>query len=272
MRGRGTRIAVATAVLVGINLLGRLAVRLYLPEGRDPLLAGLWAVLVIVLAAAVVAFVWTRQRRVALAAADLVAVVAVTAVLVTVVGPFVSGGLDAGLPLWRTLLQLLLALALLSVGAAAGLLTAVALGLDPTSRAWRRMAQQPARPGRPAARGGAGAGAGKGAAGKGAPGKAAAGKGAPGRTAAGKAAAGRAAGSTQPGRAAPGTGAGAGQGGTAPDPTPGRARGRTARRASASVPVASGSTRVEVDDLPGTEVVPDGTPEDEAGQPGGGTR
>jgi hypothetical protein len=139
-RDRVRRIAVATAVLVGINVLARLLARFALPAGTDPFLPGLASVLAMVIAVAVTGFLWTRVRRVPAVVGDLFFVTVVATLLVTLVGPFVSGHPEFDLGF--TVKQIGLCAGLLVVGDAAGVLTAVALGLDPTSRAWQRQAER----------------------------------------------------------------------------------------------------------------------------------
>jgi hypothetical protein len=148
---RAQRIAVAAGVLIGINLVARLLARWALPAGTDPFLAGAWSLLAMVVAVGVTGFWWTRRRRVPLVVGDLFFVVLVTTLVVTLVGPFVSGG--AEFSVGSTLTQLALCAGVLVVGCAAGVLGAVALGLDPTSRAWKEQAARvKAKPGQSGAR------------------------------------------------------------------------------------------------------------------------
>jgi hypothetical protein len=139
-RQRVRRIAPLAGLLVAVNIVARLVARFTLPTGTDPFLVGAWSLLAMVLAVAVVAFPWTRRQRVPTVVGDLFFVILVTTVLVTLVGPFVSRepAFDVGF----TIQQFALCAGLLVVGGAAGLLTAVALGLDPTSRAWRAQAER----------------------------------------------------------------------------------------------------------------------------------
>ena len=137
-RARVRRIAVLTGILVGINLVARLITRFAVPAGTDPFVTGALSVFAMVVAVGVTAFLWTRRRRVLLVVGDLFFVTVATTVLVTLVGPFVSGSPSFALGL--TTKQIGLCAGLLVVGAAAGLLLAVALGMDPTSRAWQQQA------------------------------------------------------------------------------------------------------------------------------------
>jgi hypothetical protein len=137
---RARRIALVTGLLVAINVAARLIVRFALPEGTDPFQLAAWSMLAMVVVVAVVGFRWTRQRRVPLVAGDLFFVTVATSLLVALAAPVVGGGavFDPGLVLG----QLALCVAFLVVGDAAGVLLAVALGLDPTSRAWKQQAER----------------------------------------------------------------------------------------------------------------------------------
>jgi hypothetical protein len=137
-RVRARRIAVLTAILVGIDLCARLVTRFALPAGTDPFVTGALSVFAMVLAVGVAGFLWTRRRRVPLVAGDLFFVTVATTVLVTLAGPFVSG--DPAFAFGLTIKQISLCAGLLVVGSAAGVLLAVALGLDPTSQAWKQQA------------------------------------------------------------------------------------------------------------------------------------
>jgi hypothetical protein len=140
VRRQARRVAVLTGVLVGINVVARLITRFVLPDTADPFLAGAWSVFAMVVAIAVGGFLRTRERRVLVVTGDLFFVIVATTLLVTLLGPFVSGDpvFDAGL----LVRQFGLCAGLLVVGAAAGVLGAVALGLDPTSRAWQEQARR----------------------------------------------------------------------------------------------------------------------------------
>jgi hypothetical protein len=142
------RLGIAAGVLVGIDLVARLVARWALPAGTDALQVGAWAILAMVVAAGVTGFRWTRERRVPAVAGDLFWVVLGTTLVVTLVGPLVSAHPSYALGL--TLAGLGLCAALLTVGAGGGVLLAVALGLDPTSRAWRAQAAKVKRRAAPA--------------------------------------------------------------------------------------------------------------------------
>jgi hypothetical protein len=139
-RERVRRIAVLAGLLVVVNVVARLVARFALPAGTDPFIVGAWSLLAMVLAVAVAAFLWTRRRRVPAVVGDLFFVILATSLLVTLVGPFVSG--DPAFGVGSVIELFALCSGLLVVGSAAGLLTAVALGLDPTSRAWRAQAER----------------------------------------------------------------------------------------------------------------------------------
>jgi hypothetical protein len=145
------RVGLVVAVLAGIDAAARLVVRFALPEDTDPFQAGAWAILAMVLAIGVVGFRWTRERRVPPVVGDLFWVVLVTTLLATIAGPFVSG--DPAFDPGFTITQIGLCAALLTVGAGGGVLLAVALGLDSTSRALKaRAAKVKSKPRQPGAR------------------------------------------------------------------------------------------------------------------------
>jgi hypothetical protein len=148
-RTRVRRIAAATGVLVGVNVGARLIARFALPADTDAFQLAAWSVLVMVVVAGVVGFLWTRRRRVPLVTGDLFFVTVATTLLVALAGPVVSGSptFDLGL----LVQEIALAAGLLVVGEAGGVLLAVTLGLDPTSRAYQQQAERvktkPRRPG-----------------------------------------------------------------------------------------------------------------------------
>jgi len=143
MRSKVLRIALAVVAVVAVNLLARLVVRFGFGgdggPGRDPFLAALWSLVTAVVLLGGIGLWWTRQRRVPLVIGEVLLVVVVSTLIVTLVGPYVYGAtsFDIGL----LLRQIALHAVLLAVGGVAGVLIAVALGLDPTSRAWGAMAQ-----------------------------------------------------------------------------------------------------------------------------------
>ena len=161
---RWVPIAVVTAALVAVNLVARLVVRLRGTEvGPDALesaefvvgLWSLWSLGAMGLCLAVAAFLWTRRHALGRVVADLVAVILAGSLLVSVVGPYVSGSgpLESGFSFF--LLLFLFCVAVLTVGATIGSLLAIAFGLDPKSRAWQAYARGVKMPQR-AAKGGSG--------------------------------------------------------------------------------------------------------------------
>jgi hypothetical protein len=140
MRQDSIRVAGAAGVLIGVNLFARLISRFVLDQDVDPLVPGLLSLLVMVLVAGLIAFGWTRRFRAGSVVGQLLLVVVITSLAVVLVGPLVSG--DADYDLTVLLRQLALCAGLLLVGQAGGAFLAVALGLDPTSRAWRLQADR----------------------------------------------------------------------------------------------------------------------------------
>ena len=139
-RTRVRRIAAATGVLAGVNVGARLIARFALPADTDAFQLAAWSVLVMVVVAGVVGFLWTRRRRVPLVTGDLFFVTVATTPLVAAAGPVVGG--SPAFDLGVVAEELALGAGLLVVGAAAGVLLAVALGLDPTGRAWKQQADR----------------------------------------------------------------------------------------------------------------------------------
>jgi hypothetical protein len=139
-RTRVRRIAATTGVLVGIDLVARLVARFALPTGTDTFQLAAWSALATVVAVAVVGFRWTLRRRVPLVTGDLFFVTVATTPLVAAAGPVVGGSPTFDLGVVAE--ELTLCAGLLVVGAAAGVLLAVALGLDPTGRAWKQQADR----------------------------------------------------------------------------------------------------------------------------------
>jgi hypothetical protein len=142
MKGRWVAVAIAVAGLVAINLVARVVVRLVGPTEDAEFVIGLWSLGAMLVAIAVAAFVWTRRYVVPRVLMDAAVVIGVTSLIVTVVGPFVSGGgLHRDSP-GDILLQFSVCAGVLGVGVAIGLLGAMALGMDPTSRAWKYQAER----------------------------------------------------------------------------------------------------------------------------------
>jgi hypothetical protein len=141
MRERWQPVAVAIVVLLGVNLAARLAVRLAGPGNDAVFVIGLWSLGAMVVALAVATFLWTKRYLVPRVLGDVLVVIGVSALLVTLVGPFVSGGAPFDNGFGGYLIQLGACIGVQAVGATLGLLLAMALGLDPKSRAWKRQAQ-----------------------------------------------------------------------------------------------------------------------------------
>jgi hypothetical protein len=142
MKGRWGTVAVATAVLVAVNLAARLVVRLADPGGDTEFAIGVWSLGAMVVLLAVATFYWARRQLVPRVLGDAGTAVGVSALLVTLVGPLVSGNGPFTNGARFFLLQLFVCLVALGIGAALGLLTTMALGLDPKSQAWKRQARQ----------------------------------------------------------------------------------------------------------------------------------
>ncbi len=140
--GRWTEVAIAAGVFVAMNLVARGVVRLAGPtdDARDLAIA-LWSLGAMGVGVGVVGFLWARRERLGRVAADLAVVVVSSALVVTLVGPFVSGTTPFASGFTFFLLQLGACVGVLTVGAALGVLVATALGLDPKSRAWQAYAR-----------------------------------------------------------------------------------------------------------------------------------
>jgi len=142
MKGVWGRVAIVTAVLVAVNLLARVGVRIAGPDDDAEFVIALWSLGGMVLGLAAVVFYWTRRYLASRVVGYAGAVIGVSSVLVAVIGPFVSGGGPLENGFGTFLLQLFVIFVSLTVGAALGLLLAIALGMDPTSRAWKHQAER----------------------------------------------------------------------------------------------------------------------------------
>ncbi|MFI5956471.1 hypothetical protein [Cryptosporangium sp. NPDC051539] len=143
MQNRWTRVGVVVAVLVAVNFGARIVLRIASGTSEDTelrtgivSLAGMGVVL------AVAAFLTARRFLPAVTSGDLFFDIVVTSLLVTLVGPFISGGTPFVDGPGQWLLQLVVCVGVLLVGAALGGLLAVAFGVDPKSRAWGAYASQ----------------------------------------------------------------------------------------------------------------------------------
>jgi hypothetical protein len=142
MKGLWVRIAIVSAALVAINLLARVGVRIAGPGDDAEFVIALWSLGAMVLGLAVVIFYWTRRYLASRVVAYAGAVIGISSVFVAVLGPFVSGGGPLENGFGSFLLQLFVIALSLTVGATLGLLLAMALGLDPTSRAWKNQSER----------------------------------------------------------------------------------------------------------------------------------
>jgi hypothetical protein len=138
-------VAIAIAMLVAVNFVARLIVRLADPDTETEFVVGLASLGAMATVAAVLAFLWTKRHATARVVQDALVVVTVTSILVTLVGPFVFGktlGDFGTFTEWLAvfLLQLLICFAVLGIGVFTGSLLAIAVGVDPTSRAWKEQA------------------------------------------------------------------------------------------------------------------------------------
>ncbi len=142
MKGVWGRVAIVTAALIAINLLVRVGVRIAGPGDDAEFVIALWSLGAMVVGLAVVIFYWTRRYLASRVVGFAGAIIGASALVVAVVGPYVSGGSPFENGFGSFLLQLFFIGVALLVGAALGLLLAMALGLDPTSRAWKSQTER----------------------------------------------------------------------------------------------------------------------------------
>jgi hypothetical protein len=140
--------------LVVVNFGARLIVRLASgesdPAAFNTALASLLAMGVVL---AVGGFLSSRRYQPARTAGDLFFEILIGAVLVTIVGPFVSGGTPFGSGSYAYVMQLLVCVGALIVGGLIGVLLAIAFGVDPKTRAWGAYAASVKLPAKPARQG-----------------------------------------------------------------------------------------------------------------------
>lgn len=131
----------AVLILVGVDLVGRLVLRLLAPAEQSNVLYGVCVYGVLLAVVAALGFWWVRQYRLSRVWVYLAIVATPASVLIGVLGPWVSGqdlAADGGR---LVVLRMLLTLVVVAAGAIAGVLSAVALGRDLTSQAWQVQAQ-----------------------------------------------------------------------------------------------------------------------------------
>ncbi|GAA0283741.1 hypothetical protein [Cryptosporangium japonicum] len=146
MQNRWTRVGVVVAVLIVVNFGARLVLRLANGTSEDvELTTALVSLAAMGVVIAVAGFLTARRYLWGVTAGDLFFDLVISALLVTLVGPFVSGATPFGSGVTQWLLQLLVCLGVLLIGSAIGVLLAVAFGLDPKSRAWGAYAAQKPR-------------------------------------------------------------------------------------------------------------------------------
>jgi hypothetical protein len=139
--------AVAIAALFGVNALARLIVRLTGSDTDTQFMIGVWSLGAMAVAAAGASCYWAIRHLMSRVVADGLIVVTITSLLVTLIGPLVSGRspfseyvfMDA---LSIFMLQLVICLGVLGFGIVLGVLIAMAIGLDPKSRAWKAQADR----------------------------------------------------------------------------------------------------------------------------------
>ena len=153
MRNRWTRVGVVVAVLVVVNFAARLVLRLANGASEDvEFTTALTSLVGMGLVVAVAGFLTARRYLLSVTAGDLFFDILIASLVVTVIGPFVSGGTPFGSGAGQWIIQLLVCVGALVVGGAIGVLLAIAFGLDPKSRAWGAYASQvklPAKATRP---------------------------------------------------------------------------------------------------------------------------
>jgi hypothetical protein len=142
MKGVWLRVAIVAAVLIVVNLAARVGVRIAGADKDAEYVIALWSLGAMVVVLAVAAFYWARQYVTPRALAFLAVAIGASSLVVTIAGPYVSDSSPFADGFGTYLLQLFVCIVVLTVGAAIGLLGAVALGLDPTSRAWKSQADR----------------------------------------------------------------------------------------------------------------------------------
>jgi hypothetical protein len=157
MKGLGGATKAAVVINVGaigavlaVNLITRVIMRVASPGGDDAFVKGLWSLgpslAVSGVLVAVASFIWTKRHLIGKVVGDALVVISISSLLIALLGVYVSGGNSFGqLPFSdafaNMFLMLMISLGALIVAAVIGGLIAMALGLDPKSRAWKAQAQ-----------------------------------------------------------------------------------------------------------------------------------
>ncbi|NUS72347.1 MAG: hypothetical protein HOQ05_02965 [Corynebacteriales bacterium] len=142
------RIALAIAMVVGVDIVARLILRLAMPDSQDDIIPGLIVDACIATTIGVWAFFRARRALVSTVAGEGFFVIAISMLLIAFIGPWVSGD-GFGAPIGVMAGRCAVAALVLAVGGALGILTAVAFGIDPLSKAYHahveRTRQRPRR-------------------------------------------------------------------------------------------------------------------------------
>ncbi len=134
--------AVAASLWIVADLATRLLLRLLAPEDQTDLIFGVVTYGVVLLTAAVFGWIWVHRYLLARVWAYLLTAALAAAVVIGLFGPWLSGEEFGNSGAKIVMLRMLVTLAILAAGGAIGALSAVALGRDPTSRAWKAQAEQ----------------------------------------------------------------------------------------------------------------------------------
>jgi len=124
------------------DILARLVLWLLRPHEQTDVLFGLGVYGVVLVVVVAISVTWTRRYVASWVAARLALAGFPSAIVIGVVGPLASGDAIGQGGVTVTMFRVLLTMAVMTAGAVVGVLSAVALGQDPTSRAWRAQAEQ----------------------------------------------------------------------------------------------------------------------------------
>gem|GEM_PF-6707118 len=130
----------AALLFVVVDVAARLVLRLIAPKDQADLIFGLIVYGVVLLTAAAFGLVWVRRYLLARVWAYLLAAALAAATIIGWLGPWISGEEFNSAGAKVVALRMLLTLVVLVAGGAIGVLSTVALGQDPTSRAWKAQA------------------------------------------------------------------------------------------------------------------------------------